>query len=263
MDRTALPAGTRLGEIEILKVIAVGGFGIVYLARDRSLDREVAVKEFMPAHLVSRGASHRVSLRAGSNAETYALALQSFIDEARLLARFSHPSVVKVHRCWKANGTGYMAMPYLRGPTLGDLRRSMSAPPTERWLRSMIDPLLAALEMLHDEGVYHRDIAPDNVLVNEAGQPVLLDFGAARHLIADRSQAPTAIIKPRYAPIEQYAEATQVRQGPWTDLYGLAALVTFLIDGSPPPVATVRSVHDEREPLAGRRIPGVTPRFLA
>jgi serine/threonine protein kinase len=143
--------------------------------------------------------------------------------------------------------------------TLGDLRRSMSAPPTERWLRSMIDPLLAALEMLHDEGVYHRDIAPDNVLVNEAGQPVLLDFGAARHLIADRSQAPTAIIKPRYAPIEQYA--SDGKQGPATDIYALAAVMHHAITGAAPPEATARVRDDPYKPLVpdGR----YAPRFIS
>ena len=263
MDRTALPPGTRLAELEILRVLAVGGFGIVYLARDRSLDRDVAVKEFMPAQLVERSDGPQVSVRSAAHALTYALGLQSFIDEAKLLARLSHPAVVKVYRFWEANGTGYMVMPYLRGPTLGDVRRSMSEPPTETWLRSVIDPLLDALAMLHAEGYYHRDISPENVLVSGAGMPVLLDFGAARRVIGDRTQSITAILKPHYAPIEQYAEATQLRQGPWTDLYALAALVAYLLDGAPPPAATARSVHDEMEPLAARRIRAVSPRFLA
>ena len=261
-DRTLLPPGTRLGELEILRMIAVGGFGIVYLARDHSLDRDVAVKEFMPAQLAARGEGHRVTVRSTAAAETFALGLQSFIDEAKLLARFSHPAVVKVYRFWEANGTGYMVMPYLRGPTLGDVRRSMSQPPTEGWLRTVLDPLLDALSMLHAEGFYHRDIAPDNVLVSEAGLPVLLDFGAARRVIGDRTESITAILKPRYAPIEQYAEAPQLRQGPWTDLYALAAVVVFLLDGVPPPASTARSIHDEMDALATRDIPGVSAGFL-
>jgi serine/threonine protein kinase len=262
MDRTALPPGTRLAELEILRVLAVGGFGVVYLARDHSLDRDVAVKEFMPAMLAQRGDGQRVTVRSAPNAQTYALGLRSFIDEAKLLARISHPAVVKVYRFWEANGTGYMVMPYLRGPTLGDVRRSMSAAPTEAWLRSVIHPLLDALAMLHDEGYYHRDIAPDNVLVSGDGQPVLLDFGAARRVIGDRTQAVTAILKPHFAPIEQYAEAKQLRQGAWTDLYALGALVAYLIDGAPPPPATARAVHDEMEPLAARRIADISARFL-
>ncbi|MEP6873751.1 MAG: serine/threonine-protein kinase [Burkholderiales bacterium] len=243
-------------------MIAVGGFGIVYLARDHSLDRDVAVKEFMPAQLATRGEGHRVTARSTVGAETFALGLQSFIEEAKLLARFSHPSMVKVYSFWEANGTGYMVMPYLRGPTLGDVRRSMSQPPTEGWLRAMLDPLLDALAMLHAEGFYHRDIAPDNVLVSETGLPVLLDFGAARRLIGDSAQSVTVILKPRYAPIEQYAETPQLRQGPWTDLYALAAVVVFLLDGVPPPASTARSIHDEMAALGTRHIPGVSAVFL-
>jgi serine/threonine protein kinase len=262
-DLAALPPGTRLGEMEILRVLAVGGFGIVYLARDHSLDRDVAVKEFMPAQLAGRSQGQRVTVRSISDAETYAMGLQSFVNEAKLLAQFSHPAMVKVYRFWEANGTGYMVMPYLRGPTLREVRRSLSQPPTEAWLRSVIDPLLDALAMLHAEGVYHRDIAPDNVLVSGAGIPVLLDFGAARRLIGDRTQSLTAILKPSYAPIEQYAEAKQLRQGPWTDLYALGALVTYLLDGKPPPASTARAIHDDMELLVKRRIPGVSQAFLA
>ncbi|HMC14775.1 MAG TPA: serine/threonine-protein kinase, partial [Albitalea sp.] len=217
-DHSGLAPGSRLNEMEILRVLAVGGFGIVYLARDHSLDRDVAVKEFMPAQLAGRSVGQRVTVRSLADAETFQLGLQSFVNEAKLLAQFTHPSMVKVYRFWEANGTGYMVMPYLRGPTLREVRHSMSQPPTEAWLRSVIDPLLDALSMLHAEGVYHRDIAPDNVLVSGNGVPVLLDFGAARRLISDRTQSLTAILKPSYAPIEQYAEAKQLRQGPWTDL---------------------------------------------
>ncbi|HKX44092.1 MAG TPA: protein kinase [Burkholderiaceae bacterium] len=263
MDRTALPPGTRLGELEIVRVLAVGGFGIVYLARDHALDRDVAVKEFMPMLLAARGHGQRVSVRSAAETQTFALGLNSFIDEARLLARLSHPAIVKVYRFWKANGTGYMAMPYMHGPTLGDVRRSMSEPPTETWLRKVTEPLLDALAMLHAEGYYHRDIAPDNVLVSNDGLPVLLDFGAARRVIADRTQSVTAIVKPRFAPIEQYAEARLLRQGPWTDLYALGALVAYLLDGVPPPAATARAVHDEMATLASRKIRGVSTGFLA
>ena len=249
--------------MQILRVIAVGGFGIVYLARDHSLDRDVALKEFMPSRLVGRQDGERVAVRSAADGQTFELSLQSFVNEAKLLAKISHPSVVKVYRFLEANGTAYMAMPYLPGPTLKNVRRSMTEPPTEAWLRSVIDPLLDALAKLHAEGLYHRDIAPDNVLLTEAGLPVLLDFGAARHLIGDRTQSPTAVLKPHYAPIEQYAESGKLRQGAWTDLYALGALTKYLLDGSPPPASTARSIHDEMEALANRRIAGVSTRFLA
>jgi len=231
--------------MELVRVLAAGGFGIVYLARDHWLDRDVAVKEFLPTHLAGRGDDQQVELRTDADAELFARGLQSFIAEAKLLAHFSHPAIVKVHRFWEANGTGYMVMPYLRGPTLGQVRRSMSRPPTEKWLRSIMDPLMGALAMLHAEGVYHRDIAPDNVLVCENGLPVLLDFGAARSIGCGQSHSPTAILKPRFAPIEQYAEATHLRQGPWTDIYSLAALIAYLLDGVAPPQSTARAIEDD------------------
>lgn len=263
MDRLALPLGTRFGEMEIVRVLAVGGFGIVYLARDHALDRDVAVKEFLPSHLVCRGEGCEVTVRSLTHATTFALALESFVDEAKLLARFSHPAMVKVHSSWKANGTAYMAMPYLRGPTLWELRRSMTQAPTEIWLRSIVDPLLEALQLLHAERIYHRDVAPDNVILTGAGLPVLLDFGAARRLIGDRTQLLTAVVKPHYAPIEQYAEATRLRQGPWTDLYALSALVAFLLEGKPPPASTARSIHDDMHRLAERPFPGLSHGFLS
>ena len=118
----ALPPGTRLGEFELLSLLGVGGFGIVYLAFDHALEREVAVKEYMPASLAGRTETMHVSLRSHSDAESFALGLRSFVNEAKLLARFDHPSLLKVHRFWEANGTAYMAMPVLRGQTLKEIR---------------------------------------------------------------------------------------------------------------------------------------------
>ena len=237
-DHDALPPGTRFGEFEILRVLGVGGFGIVYLAQDHSLEREVALKEYMPASLAARGAGPQITVRSSSFAETYAIGLRSFINEARLLARFDHPSLVKVYRFWEDNATAYMVMPFLQGMTLRDARRGMPHAPDEAWIRSVLTPILSALELLHREGVYHRDIAPDNILLPRDGPPVLLDFGAARRVISDRTQSLTAILKPSYAPIEQYAEMTQLRQGPWTDIYALGAVVHYLLFGVPPAPAT-------------------------
>ncbi len=262
MEHDALPAGTRFGEFEILRVLGVGGFGIVYLARDHSLERDVALKEYMPASLAARGAGPQITVRSSSFAETYAIGLRSFINEARLLARFDHPSLVKVYRFWEDNATAYMVMPYLQGITLRDMRRRMSHPPDEAWVKSLIMPILSALELLHREGVYHRDIAPDNILLPPDAAPVLLDFGAARRVISDRTQSLTAILKPSYAPIEQYAEMTQLRQGPWTDLYALGAVIHYLLFGVPPAPATARAVQDDAEDVETRVVPGVSPRFL-
>ncbi len=258
----ALPIGHRLHEFELRGVIGAGGFGIVYHAFDHSLEREVAIKEYMPSALAGRSGKQQVSLLSASHSETFALGLSSFVNEARLLARFDHPSLIKVHRFWEENGTAYMVMPLVRGITLRRLRQQSDDCPDGAWLARLLEQLLGALEVLHREGVYHRDIAPDNVLVSDDALPVLLDFGAARRVISDRNQTLTAILKPSYAPIEQYAESSGMRQGPWTDFYALGATLHYLITGKPPMPATARSISDEQPRLAGSGQGGVPDQLL-
>ena len=260
---SALPPGTRLSEFEIRSLLGVGGFGIVYLAFDHALEREVAVKEYMPASMAGRTETMHVSLRSQSDAEVFGLGLRSFVNEAKLLARFDHPSLIKVHRFWEANGTAYMAMPVLRGRTLRDIRKATGRGPDEAWIRSTLVPLLGALEHLHNEGVYHRDIAPDNIHLEAEGRPVLLDFGAARRVISGKTQTLTAILKPAYAPIEQYGETGAVKQGAWTDIYALGATLHYMLLGYPPPPATARTVADESSGLTVQALPGVSPQMLA
>ena len=267
-DVNALPPGTRFGSLEILRTLGVGGFGIVYLARDHALERDLAIKEYMPGQLAQRGEGSAVSVRSASLQETFEIGRRSFVNEARLLARFDHRSLLKVYQFWEAHGTAYMAMPYLQGQTLRQRREDISAGRApaldEAALRRLLLPLLEALSLLHAAAVYHRDIAPDNiVLPADGGDPILLDFGAARRAIGDSTQSFTAILKPSYAPIEQYAESSALRQGPWTDVYALGALLHFLLTGQPPPPATARAVFDDYEPLAARALPGCSRPFLA
>jgi serine/threonine protein kinase len=237
--------GTRLGEFQMERVLGVGGFGIVYLALDHSLMRHVAIKEYVPSTLVARGDGQMLTLRSEADAETFAAGLRSFMNEARLLASFDHPSLVKVHRFWEENGTAYMAMPYYDGCTLKDVRRGMDRAPDEAWLQGFIQPLLGALDVLHGHQVYHRDISPDNIMLLPDGRPVLLDFGSARRVVGGVAQALTAILKPNYAPVEQYADMASVPQGPWTDLYAVGAVVYFMLRGEPPMPAAVRAMQDE------------------
>jgi hypothetical protein len=258
----ALPVGLRMAEFEIRAVLGIGGFGIVYHAFDHALERDVAIKEYMPSSLAARSRTLHVSLLSQGHAETFALGLKSFVNEARLLARFDHPSLVKVHRFWEANGTACMVMPLYRGRTLKALRAGLSESPSEAWLRRLLEPLLGTLDVLHAEGVFHRDIAPDNILVGDDGRPVLLDFGAARRVISDQSQTLTAILKPSYAPIEQYAEATGLRQGAWTDLYALGATLAFAVTGRAPQPATARALGTDQHLLAAEPRRGISDEFL-
>lgn len=248
-----LPTGTRLGEFEIAGVLGEGGFGIVYRAIDHSLKREVALKEYMPAALASRLPDFSVTIKSEQHRPTFEVGLKSFINEARLLAQFDHPALVKVFRFWAANGTAYMAMPLYEGGTLKQALRARGMPPDEAWLRKLLVPLLDALELLHRADCLHRDISPDNILLvggdRADPKPLLLDFGAARRVIGEQTQALTVILKPGFAPIEQYDEIPGMKQGPWTDLYALAAVVHFAITGRAPAPSVGRLVHDAHEPL--------------
>ncbi|HUL67269.1 MAG TPA: serine/threonine-protein kinase [Burkholderiaceae bacterium] len=251
----ALGPGFNLREFEIERVIGDGGFSIVYLAIDRQLVRRIAIKEFMPRELAVRTRDLTIVPKSERVHEAFEAGLRSFVNEARLLARFDHRSLVKVYRFWEERGTAYMVMPYYQGITLSHWRRQHGAA-DEAWLRRLLQPLLDALAQLHAQNCYHRDIAPDNILLLPGDHPVLLDLGAARRIIGDMTQALTVILKPGYAPVEQYAELPSMKQGAWTDLYALAAVLYFVITGRAPPPAVGRMVNDEirpaREVGAGR-----------
>lgn len=266
----ALPSGTCLREFVLRHVLGHGGFGIVYLADDTLLGRRVALKEYFPPALAVRGENGQQVGAPPATLTRYQNGLHAFMREARLLARFDHPGLVPVHHYWEANGTAYMVMPYVEGATLKDLVRSLDGPPDEAWLRRVLDGLLDTLEAMHEARVYHRDVSPDNVMVGADGQPVLLDLGAARQVQPDGTQTITALLKPSYAPIEQYAHDRELRQGPWTDLYAVAATMCFALTGQAPPTAAARAVRDLHRPLhereslraePGRR--GYDPRWLA
>jgi len=246
-----LPDGTRLGEFEIRGLIGEGGFGIVYLAYDESLQRQVALKEYMPSSLAARASTTAtVSVKSDRHRETFQAGLKSFINEARLLAQFDHPSLVKVYRFWEGHGTAYMVMPYYEGPTLKHALRELGRPSTEAEIKAWLHPLLNALEVMHAAHCFHRDIAPDNILLTPTG-PLLLDFGAARRVIGDMTHALTVVLKPGYAPIEQYGEAaSSMPQGAWTDLYAMACVVYYAITGKAPMSSVDRLMADKLRPLS-------------
>ncbi|MDS4015081.1 MAG: serine/threonine-protein kinase [Candidatus Accumulibacter sp.] len=249
ISHNALPIGTRLSEFEIVDLVGEGGFGIVYLAEDHSLHRRVAIKEYMPSSLAERGDDASVVVRAERHQDTFEVGRRSFVNEAQLLAQFDHQALLKVYRFWEANGTAYMAMPFYAGKTLRDVLKERSSPPDEQWIRKLLMPIMEALELMHGENCFHRDVAPDNIMILRDERPVLLDFGAARRVISDKAQALTVILKPGFAPIEQYADMPGIKQGPWTDIYALAAVVYFMILSRTPPPSVNRMMQDSYEPL--------------
>lgn len=257
----ALPAGTRLAEFELLSVLGEGGFGIVYLAFDHSLQREVAIKEYLPQALARRGAGQQVQLRSPEHDDDFALGLKSFVNEARTLAQFDHPALLKVYRFWQGNGTAYMATPVYRGQTLQAHRLALGRAPHDAEVRAVMLPLLQALQVLHEAEVLHGDVAPDNILIDALGQPVLLDFGAARQVLqAQGSAEGAAMLKPAYAAPERQGLAAT--QGPWSDLYSLGASLYFMLMGTAPPRAAVRLLQDSLEPLPTRALRDCEPALL-
>ncbi len=244
-----LPTGTSLDNYMITGLIGQGGFGVVYLARDTRSNRTVAIKEFLPAAIAARGSGGQVLPRSGDLARAYASGLKGFLREANLLAEFAHPALVGVHRAWEQNGTAYMAMQYYPGKTLREVRVHAAAPASEVQIQGWMLPVFEAVSELHAHRVIHRDISPDNILLMAAGETVLLDLGAARQVLGGMTQALTTILKPGFAPIEQYVEDGSMEQGRWTDVYGLGAVIYFLVSGKPPTPATSRIVRDSLPPL--------------
>jgi serine/threonine protein kinase len=258
-----LAVGTRLQEFVVESVIGAGGFGIVYKANDTQLHRTVAIKEYMPSSMAARSEGSTISLRSESHSQDFEAGKASFISEARMLAKFKHEALIEVFRFWEQNGTAYMATPFYEGQTLKQRLREMAVLPDEVALKQALLPVLDALEHMHLEQVYHRDISPDNIMVLNDGKPILLDLGAARRLETENAQALTVLVKPGYAPIEQYAGDSGVQQGPWTDIYGWGASAYYALTGKPPPPSASRIMSDSIVKLAGSNLPGYSQEFLA
>ncbi len=260
----SLAIGTRLSDFEITGIIGEGGFGIVYVAFDHSLQRTVAIKEYMPGAMAGRAADNSVTVRSERNQETFDIGLNSFINEARFLAQFDHPSLVKVYRYWEENKTAYMAMRYYDGRTIKDIVSNTPEIVTEEWCKFIFKQILEALETLYAMKILHRDVSPDNIIVQKNGEAVLLDFGSARQIIGDRTRGLTVILKPGYAPVEQYAGDASLEQGPWTDIYALSAVMYFAIVKEPPPTSIARMIKDPMIALRGRpALAKFSERFLA
>lgn len=260
----ALPPGAWLDEYELRTVLDEGRRSIRYVATDHALQRDVVVREYLPAGLACRGATAEVRPIAEDCAEAFARGLRDFVDEARLLASLEDPALPRVFRAWEANGTAYMAMTHVEGVGLDLARAAMARPPDEAWLRGLLIPLLDALEQLHASGRFDWDISPHSILLLPDGRPMLCGSDDGPQSGAGPERTVPMLPAPAYAPIERQAEMTQLQQGPWTSLYSIAAVAYYCIAGRPPLAATVRAVDDPLEPLfavvdrLGRQFPEVT-----
>jgi serine/threonine protein kinase len=233
----ALPTGYALHEYRIEKVLGVGGFGLTYLALDGNLNLKVAIKEYLPEDIATRGPDQSITPRSPDAAETFGWGKQRFMDESRTVASFRHPNIVRVMRFFEGNGTAYMVMEFVEGAALTDWIKTRR-PLVQAQAASLIGPLLDGLQVVHQAGVLHRDIKPGNIYIREDGTPVLLDFGSARQ----KSTELTAVVSPGFAPFEQYH--TKGNQGPWSDIYALGGVLYWMVTGNKPHEAAARIKAD-------------------
>ena len=260
VDYVSLKAGQMIGRYEIVSVLGQGGFGITYRARDVQLGREVAIKEYLPSALAVRQDGSTVLPRTTKMADDFGWGRDRFVTEGRTLASLHRvPAIVQVFDFLEANGTAYIVMELLSGATLEE-RISTGGRLKPEEVDRILWPLLDGLEQVHAAGFLHRDIKPANILLDAAGNPTLIDFGASRAAMVGRTAAMTAIFTPGYAAAEQM---TSAKQGPWTDIYGLAATIYHAIAGKAPPNAFDRMLDDGYEPLGKLAPQGFSPGVLA
>ena len=241
--RYALPNGYELDGYRIDGILGTGGFGITYRASETAIDRPLAIKEYLPSGIAMRDQSTSAVHASGSDdQDDFEWGLDRFRREAQTLVTFRHANIVAVYRFFEANNTAYLVMEYAQGENLGTVL-SRQKTLSEAEIRALIEPLLNGLSRVHQAGVLHRDIKPDNIYIRNDGSPLLLDFGAARYAMGVRSHSLTSIVSAGYAPFEQYISNS--KQGPWSDIYALGSVLYRAVTGDVPPEATARVKDDE------------------
>ncbi|MBL0897640.1 MAG: protein kinase, partial [Reyranella sp.] len=243
---SALGSGLMIGRYRIVSVLGEGGFGITYSCTDTQLHRNVAIKEYLPSGLAIRQGGTEVLPRSTETSKDFVWGRSRFLDEARTMAKLSRvPAVVRVHDFLETHGTAYVVMELLQGETLQQ-RLGRQKYLSQAEIDRILPPLLEGLEQIHSVGFLHRDIKPANIILGPEDQPTLIDFGASRAAVAGRSELMTAVFTPGFAAPEQSSAG---RQGPWTDIYGLAATRYACVTGAPPPSAMERLL-DTDAPLS-------------
>ncbi|MCR5138432.1 MAG: serine/threonine protein kinase [Oscillospiraceae bacterium] len=237
----ALKLGAILdGQYIIGRVLGQGGFGVTYIAQDYNTQNRVAIKEFFPTDFVGRTQKTcAVQLYSGNNRENFEYGKQQFLAEAKALASFiGDEHIVRVHKYFEENGTAYFAMEYVEGLPLDKYMGQQGGRVSPEEADRLFLPLMESVDRIHRRGLVHRDIAPDNIIIQPDGSAKLIDFGAARYSTGERSRSLDVILKHGFAPREQYA--SRGRQGPFTDVYAMAATYYYAITGKIPPDAMDR-----------------------
>lgn len=245
----SLPEGFQVDQYRIVRQISMGGFSIVYLADDAK-GRPVAIKEYLPASLALRASGQTAPQIEESHLPAFRYGMKCFFEEGRALARLQHPNVVRVINFFRANETVYMVMRYERGQTLQEFVQSLKEPVSERFLRKTYGRLLNGLREVHTHKLLHLDIKPANIYLRSDGNPVLLDFGAARQTLATDAPMLKPMYTPGFASPEHYRE--RKRLGPWSDIYAIGACLYACVARATPPAADKRAVEDKLVPAMAR-----------
>jgi serine/threonine protein kinase len=235
----ALEPGSAVAEYTIESMLGHGAFGITYLAQDAALGSHVAIKEYLPQEIATRDTRGPAVIPQASHdaIRQYHWGLKNFVKEARALARFKHANIVRVVRFIEANGTAYVVMEYEQGKTLFQHLRESGQRLDERMLLRIMIPILNGLQAVHDAGLLHLDIKPENIYLRRDGSPMLIDFGSARQAMTQTSNARITLTH-GYAPVEQYPDKGQL--GPWSDVYAVGATMYRCVTGKRPDEALAR-----------------------
>jgi serine/threonine protein kinase len=244
------PFSILAGKYLLGMAIGEGGFGITYIGMDLNLEMRVAIKEYYPNGCAVRNCSESNTVLSYSNSaqEVFEKGREKFINEARLLAKCSNLSeIVSVKDFFRENHTAYIVMEYIEGITLkAYLKQNGDHIPAQKTLQ-MMKPVICSLSKVHDMNLIHRDISPDNIMICNNGSVKILDFGGARDYIFSNEKSLSIMLKPGYAPEEQYR--THGNQGPWTDVYALCATMYRCITGSVPPESLERAYQESLPPI--------------
>ncbi|MDR0564944.1 MAG: protein kinase, partial [Azoarcus sp.] len=247
---SALPEGTRVGGFTVGPVLGGGKSSLVYKGVDDSLLRTVVLKEYFPAESASRRGSAQVEAKPGRQGQ-FEDGLRRFGAEAGAMSSFRSPVLREVLQYFAANGTAYIVMPYLEGKTLRQMVRGGWRATGAGDLLAVILPILEGVFTLHKAGYGHFGISPGNILVQDGGRPVLIDFGAARRMGRDTTQFPVTDLSPGFAAKEQYYDAAgdgESGPGTWTDIYGISAVAYYIVTGNIPEISISRVAHDALRP---------------